>query len=157
MKARRRKGCMHSRLSTLAAALGLAGLVSVLIFALGGLLPDDRTPQVSAEETLRKAYESQRSDFWVEAQGEIVAVLADDRRGSRHQRMILRLASGQTLLVAHNIDIAPRLEGIEAGDALRVRGAYVWNAKGGILHWTHRDPDGRQPGGWLEWRGRRYR
>ena len=36
------------------------------------------------------------------------------------------------------------------------RGEYEWNARGGVVHWTDRDPSGRGPGGWLEHQGRRY-
>ncbi len=54
--------------------------------------------------------------------GVVDKILADDNDGGRHQRFILRLGSGQTLLVAHNIDIAPRLPSLAAGDSGRVQG-----------------------------------
>ena len=44
----------------------------------------------------------------VTIRGTVQANLADDDNGSRHQRFIVRLESGHTLLVAHNIDLAPR-------------------------------------------------
>ena len=83
-------------------------------------------------------------------------MLADDDDGARHQRFILRLDSGQTLLVAHNIDIAPRVEGLAAGDVVAFRGVYEWNAEGGTVHWTHRDPGGTHAPGWLRRDGRVY-
>lgn len=92
----------------------------------------------------------------VQVSGEVERTLADDRDGSRHQRFIIRLPSGQTLLISHNIDLAPRLDGLSRGDSLRLYGQYEWNDRGGVVHWTHHDPDGRHPGGYIEWRGRRY-
>ena len=83
-------------------------------------------------------------------------VLSDDEDGNRHQRFILRLASGQTLLVAHNIDVAPRVEGLQPGDTVAFRGVYEWSAEGGTVHWTHRDPDGRHAPGWLRHDGSQY-
>jgi hypothetical protein len=87
---------------------------------------------------------------------QVERTLSDDRDGSRHQRFILRLPSGQTLLVAHNIDLAPRLEGLARGESLTLLGQYEWNDRGGLVHWTHRDPQGMHPGGYIERQGRRY-
>jgi hypothetical protein len=92
----------------------------------------------------------------VQASGIVERVLADDTSGSRHQRFIVRLPSGQTLLIAHNIDIAPRVEGIARGDTVSFSGIYEPNDKGGIVHWTHHDPSGHHAAGWIEHRGHRY-
>lgn len=83
-------------------------------------------------------------------------VLADDADGSRHQRFILRLQSGQTLLVVHNIDVAPRLASLELGDSVEFNGEYEWNPHGGFIHWTHRDPSGEHQAGWLKHNGATY-
>ena len=84
-------------------------------------------------------------------------VLPDDMDGSRHQRFVVQLTSGQTVLIAHNIDIAPRIDGLEIGDSVRFSGEYVWNAKGGVIHWTHHDPQGRHVTGWVMHNGKRYK
>lgn len=88
--------------------------------------------------------------------GTVVRVLADDNDGSRHQRFILLLAGGRTLLIAHNIDLAPRINGIREGDAVQFYGEYRSNSRGGVIHWTHHDPAGRHPDGWLQHQGRVY-
>jgi hypothetical protein len=92
----------------------------------------------------------------VEASGVVERVLPDDNSGSRHQRFIVRLASGQTLLIAHNIDIAPRVAGLARGDTVSFSGLYEANDKGGVVHWTHHDPSGRHSAGWIEHEGHRY-
>jgi hypothetical protein len=104
----------------------------------------------------RRAFEAGRSGAWLPARGVVTRLLKDDTRGDRHQRFVIRLADGLTLLVAHNIDLAPRVPAA-LGDAVEVFGKYVWNAKGGLLHWTHRDPAGRVPGGWVRRAGVTYR
>lgn len=92
----------------------------------------------------------------VQSSGIVDRILADDNEGSRHQRFILRLASGETLLVAHNIDLAPRIDNLKTGDEVRFRGQYETNNRGGVIHWTHHDPRGNHAEGWLEHQGRRY-
>ncbi len=92
----------------------------------------------------------------IRGSGTVVRVLSDDNDGSRHQRFILRLASGQTLLVAHNIDLAPRIGGISVDDSVEFYGEYEWNSQGGVVHWTHYDPNGRHVDGWLRSKGRTY-
>lgn len=113
------------------------------------------SPVADAGEVDR-AFAARLSDQIVQGQGEVIKLLADDNKGSRHQRFLLRLASGRTLLVAHNIDLAPRINQLQKGDLVAFQGEYEWNPKGGVLHWTHHDPAGRHPGGWLELHGRRY-
>ncbi len=92
----------------------------------------------------------------VRGSGEVVRVLPDDNDGSRHQRFIVALDSGRTLLIAHNIDLAPRIYGLSAGDTVSFFGEFEPNPQGGVIHWTHHDPQGRHVDGWLEHRGRRY-
>ncbi len=108
------------------------------------------------EEQVLDLYANRRSGEMVLVPGIVDAVLSDDNDGSRHQRFIVRLGSGHTLLIAHNIDLAPRVP-LRVGDAVRVRGEYEWNEQGGVLHWTHDDPAGSHPGGWIEFEGDRYR
>lgn len=127
--------------------LVLCGLLAVLPLAWADKVTD---------ELLSQAYQQQRSDLQVEGEGTVFKLLADDNRGSRHQRFIIRLASGQTLLVAHNIDLAPKIENIKVGDKIGFFGEYEWNNKGGTLHWTHRDPRGRHVSGWLKHAERVY-
>ena len=112
---------------------------------------------VSDDERIERAFAEQRGDLWVEVEGRVDRVLSDDLEGSRHQRFILELASGHTVLVAHNIDLAPRVPDLEVGFSLRIRGEYEWNPQGGVIHWTHHDPGGRREGGWIEHAGTRYR
>ncbi|MBW1636133.1 MAG: DUF3465 domain-containing protein, partial [Deltaproteobacteria bacterium] len=61
-----------------------------------------------------------------------------------------------TLLIAHNIDLAPRINSLKEGDTIEFYGEYEWNPKGGIIHWTHHDPGKRHPDGWLRYKNRIY-
>ena len=97
-----------------------------------------------------------RSGQQVMSRGEVIRVLPDDNDGSRHQRFIVRLSGGRTLLIAHNIDLAPRVPSIRVGDMVSFNGEYEWNDKGGVIHWTHRDPQNRHQAGWIEHNGKRY-
>ncbi len=101
-------------------------------------------------QPIAKAFANRQSDLQVAGQGKVRRILPDDTTGRRHQKFILELATGQTLLIAHNIDIAPRIEGLREGDAVAFYGEYEWNPQGGVVHWTHRDPTGRHDDGWLK-------
>jgi cold shock CspA family protein len=60
-----------------------------------------QSPQTSNSDTaLSNAYENRTSNLQIEGGGRVVKLLSDDNDGSRHQRFIVRLTSGQTLLVA---------------------------------------------------------
>lgn len=93
---------------------------------------------------------------WVEATGLVKKLLTDDTSASCHQRFILDRRNGQTLLVAHNTDLAARVP-LGLGDRIRVRGMYEWNELGGLVHWTHFDPMGIEEGGFIQYRTKLYR
>ena len=144
--------------SIVSAAQGrLAGTcpTSAFLISGGSSGPAARVDRVD-DDAVGRAFASNASNIQVEGAGTVLRVLPDDSNGSRHQRFIVQLASGQTLLIAHNIDIAPRIDRLEVGDSVRFNGEYIWNAKGGVIHWTHHDPRGRHAAGWLIHNGRTY-
>jgi len=109
------------------------------------------------DDAIGRAFANRQSNVQVQGEGKVIRLLSDDLDGSRHQRFIIELASGQTLLITHNIDIAPRIDALQVGDRLRFNGEYVWNAKGGVIHWTHHDPKGRHVTGWVIHNGKTYK
>ncbi len=120
------------------------------------LLESPAVETAQSDSVLASAFENHASSIQVQGQGLVSKVLPDDNDGSRHQRFIIRLDSGQTILIAHNIDLAPRVSSLGEGDAVSFKGQYEWNVKGGVVHWTHRDPAGRHPGGWLKHNGKTF-
>lgn len=110
----------------------------------------------NATEAIAHAFKNKLSNIQVEGSGKVVAILRDDNEGGRHQKFILELSNGQTLLVAHNIDLAPRIEHLEKGDTVQFNGEYEYSNQGGVMHWTHHDPNGRHEDGWLKHQGKIY-
>ena len=134
-------------------------IVSLIIVALTWLGCDKSNDNgVAADENseIGRAFKNGTSNVQVEGEGVVTRILADDLEGSSHQRFIVRLRSGQTVLIAHNIDLAPRVAGLQEGDSLRFYGEYVWNEEGGKIHWTHKDPKGSHVAGWIKHNGRTY-
>jgi len=120
-------------------------------------------PPEAGAQTTANAVAEREPDLTREASGtplrvtgRVQRLLADDREGSPHQKFIIATDSGITLLIAHNIALAPRLDGIATGATVEVLGEYEWNDKGGLIHWTHKDPQGKHMAGYIQWRGRRY-
>ena len=120
-------------------------------------IPDTTTHVDSVDvANVANAYMRHQSDVQVQDQGKVVKLLPDDNKGSRHQRFIVRVEEGLTILIAHNIDLAPRLNKLKQGDHISFYGEYEWNEKGGVVHWTHRDPRGHHPAGWIKHKGVTY-
>ncbi|WP_233593305.1 DUF3465 domain-containing protein [Cobetia sp. cqz5-12] len=148
------------------AMAGISQLTGNGNFSLSQLWNDFQSPQAEAtqgegassadESRLKRAISAQQSDVQVRGTGEVIRLLRDDLKGSRHQKFLIRVAGGTTILVAHNIDLAPRIDSLQVGDRIGFYGEYEWTDKGGVIHWTHHDPGGRHVGGWLEHAGRRY-
>lgn len=110
---------------------------------------DENTVQ-NSDQKLAEAFENQTNNLQIEGTGIVTRLLTDDTAGSRHQRFIVKLASGQTLLIAHNIDLAPKILDLKVGDRITFYGEYEWNNQGGVIHWTHKDPAQVHETGWLK-------
>ena len=146
----------------------LAALLAALVAYLNeqGLVPLDRSTHVTngapaadiarGNQAISDAYRAQRSDVQVMGEGIVKRMLSDDLDGSRHQRFLLQLDNRQTVLIAHNIDLAPRIDNLQNGDTVGFFGEYEWNNQGGVVHWTHHDPGARHVDGWLKHKGRIY-
>jgi hypothetical protein len=105
---------------------------------------------------VEQAIERHSRNVLLTAWGTVKKTLSDDNEGSRHQRFLVELPSGHTLLVAHNIDLAEQVADLQSGEPIELHGEYVWNERGGVMHWTHRDPSGRHAAGWIRYKDRIY-
>ena len=112
---------------------------------------DPGTPNAALSAAVR----AHESGVEVGASGRVTRVLPDDTKGARHQRFLVRIGDSLTILVAHNRDLAPYVP-VQPGDSVVLRGEYIWNERGGMIHWTHQDPAHRHQPGWIEYQGRRY-
>ncbi len=101
-------------------------------------------------------FKSQISKVQVEDKGIVSKLLKDDTRGLQHQKFLVKVASGQVVLVVHNIDLVGRVENIAVGDEVEFRGEYIYNEKGGLVHWTHHDPQKKHYAGWINHNGHIY-
>src|SRR3989304_2482074 len=105
--------------------------------------------------TVEEAFGKKISDVSLTIKGTVTKILEDDTGDTPHQRFIVTIHSGHTALVAHNLERAYRVP-VKVGDGVEVKGTYVWNKYGGILHNTHHDDRGIHEDGWLNFAGKRH-
>ena len=153
---------MNKRLLLAAPVLFVAGLWFIPTSCTSSLRDNALEPPTrafdasAADARIEYAFKNRLTHHLLGGAGTVTKLLNDDNQGSRHQRFIIRTDSGRTLLVSHNLDLAKRIEALRVGDKISFYGEYEWNEKGGIIHWTHHDPEGRHPAGWIRHRGRLY-
>lgn len=114
-----------------------------------GVISDYIELEANSDELLAELFVNHKSNLQVYGTGIVISILPDDRDGSHHQRFIIELKSKQTLLITHNIDLSPRIFALSINDRIEFFGEYEWNAKGGVIHWTHHDPLEIHVNGWI--------
>jgi len=102
-------------------------------------------------------YHNHQSNVEVTADGSVVRLLPDRTSSTgTHEQFIIKLSSGDiTIEVEHNISIAARVP-VALGDHVIVHGEYIWNSQGGLIHFTHHDPNGSHEGGYIQDNGKTY-
>ncbi len=118
--------------------------------------PSTSNPQAYSS-TLTNAINNKKSDVIVQTKATVIKILKDDLEGHKHQKFIVKIPTGQTILVAHNIDLAPRIPNLKKGSHIELKGEYEWNNKGGIIHWTHDDPNNHHTHGWIKFNNKLYK
>ena len=108
-----------------------------------------------SNDAVVQAFRDKKSNIFVEGSGVVKKLLPEDDNGLRHQKFLVSISDEQTLLFAHNIDLTSAIP-LAVGDTIQFRGEYVYNPKGGIVHWTHHDPHGKIEGGWIKHNGTTY-
>ena len=78
--------------------------------------------ELSGADKIVQWFRAERSGFMVETPAVVYRKLPDDNEGSRHQKFLIRLENGHSVLVAHNIDLAPRVP-LEEGDTIEIKGS----------------------------------
>jgi len=103
----------------------------------------------------KQRYSLENDSTMIEDVGVVIKILTDDLEGDEHQRFIISLNCKQSLLIVHNIDLVDRIP-IHAGDLIEFKGEYEFNDLGGLVHWTHRDPNRKHESGWIKHAGNLY-
>jgi len=121
---------------------------------LGTGQPVPAVPAIYEDEVLA-AQANHQTNTEVTCTLPVKRMLPQDNSGEKHEKFILQMTNGTTILVAHNISRAP-LVPISEGDVVTVHGEYIWNRKGGVIHWTHISDTPKHPSGYIDFAGQRY-
>jgi hypothetical protein len=106
------------------------------------------------------AWQSGRSHVEVTASGSVARVLGERPGPSGvHEGFLLHLRGseghGLTVRVEDNVDLTGPIP-LRSGDDVTVRGEYIYDSRGGLIHYTHHDPRGHHAGGFVRVNGRLY-
>lgn len=121
----------------------------------GAPQPPPHAQNTQVSDSLARAIRDHADKSIATGAGSVMKLLPDDIEGDRHQRFLVKLDDGRTILVAHNIDVAPKVP-MDVRDRIEFKGEYIWNEQGGVVHWTHRDPRHHHADGWLKLNGKQY-
>lgn len=123
-----------------------------------GVKPSGSTAVDNA--SLIKAFESQKSYQIITGTGRVVKILPDDLEtgdgSGQHQKFLVEVNRDLTIRLVNNIDLGFSRVPVKEGDTVSFKGEYIYNEKGGTVHWTHHDPRGRHADGWVELNGKKY-
>jgi hypothetical protein len=134
--------------------------LSVFVVAMvAGCAAPATTGNSADNAAVYNAWVQKRSYVEVTASGSVARVLGTRPGPSGvHTQFLVHLGAGGnglTVRVADNVDMTGRLA-ISPGDSVVLRGEYIYDPRGGLIHWTHRDPRGRHEAGYVSINGRYY-
>ena len=141
----------------------VAALVAATIAVAGTLYLRSRSTVISPRAAAQQAaigcsqasaaFRGRQNHEWITISAPVVRILPDEYGTYQHQRFIVRCPSGQTVLITNDVSVGSRVP-VAIDTPLVVHGEYIWNAQGGLVHFTHHG--GANGGGWILFRGKVY-
>ncbi len=131
--------------------------IAALVATLAACAPASGTASNAA---VYDAWRLGRSRVEVTAVGAVARILGErEGRSGEHLGFLLHLTGsegrGLTVRVEDNLALTGPIA-IREGELATVRGEYIYDAGGGLIHYTHRDPRGRHEAGYVQAAGRLY-
>jgi Protein of unknown function (DUF3465) len=142
-------------LTVVLAIAGLIAAIVVLRLTQPGTSPiDTKKAAATGCRDVSRAFANHSSGNFLTVSARVSRLLPESVATRVHQRFIVSCPSHQTLLITNDISIGKRAP-LSRGEHVIVRGQYVWDPQGGLIHFTHHDPAGGE-GGWIYAAGQLY-
>jgi hypothetical protein len=136
-------------------SVAILGASILLSLALSPSIMSAAFPPPDDSDQIHRAFQHRNSNLLVETEATVVRIYPDIEDTRTYQQFRVRLPNGHELMVMHDLDQALRVP-LDVNDAIRLRGEYDWTSRGGVIHWTHDDPERKREGGWIEMGGKKY-
>lgn len=128
-------------------------MISLVALAFGGC---DGGQAPISNERLIDSFEQGRTGIWVSVEAPVTGILGDETIGGNlHQRFSVAPNQEITVQIRHSVVDSQRIP-LRVGETVRAQGYYQWDARGGFISRTFRDPAQPGGGGWVEFDGQRY-
>jgi len=103
---------------------------------------------VPANEQVINQLKARNGRSEVLVQGVVERLLPTDNVGIRHEKFVINVGS-IPIYIAHDISIAPAIA-LKPGDTVTICGEFLpVGPSHALIHWTHHDPQGTHPAGYI--------
>ena len=135
-------------------------LAVALLALVSGCSASSDAPSEAGNAAVYDAWRNGRTRFEVTARGSVARILGERTGPSGpHLGFLLHLTGsagrGLTVRVEDNLDLTGPIV-LHEGDDATIRGEYIYDARGGLIHYTHRDRRGKHAAGYVQVEGRLY-
>lgn len=128
-------------------------MIMVLVIGIAGCGGGDALPD---NERLLNAFEQGRTGVWVSGHGTVAQLIGDETvAGEENQRILVDVESQLNLIIRHSLEQSDRVP-VAQGDTIAFQGRYSFNGRGGVVGFTHHDPEQPGDGGWVRHQGSLY-
>ncbi|HIP75819.1 MAG TPA: DUF3465 domain-containing protein [Psychromonas hadalis] len=101
-------------------------------------------------------FNNQRGGEMVSSLGRIIKLLEDQTSPYLAQLILIRLNSGQKLIIKHNLKASTKIADLKVGEMIKFKGVYRWNSRGGMVVSTFENKQHPKRSGWVKFADKTY-